>query len=203
VDEYECIVGHHKTTEEQAAKLEDSACCVPCAVAHNHPGKFEKWSYRELEDFRNHGMEDMGKALILYAWSLDSGEDNHMSNEGWGYCGMFGKFLLTENTQGFIDFDEYKDVSEAQAEFDRLYSDGWGADESDYYLQFDNRRGRYTAYDGDAGKEIEVWEDAHGEIGRRRALASISRHMRKTGYFPSIWEVGERGDVTDISKEVW
>ena len=197
MNKYHCIVGEHETTEPQAAKIEDSACCLPCAEANNHPGKFEKYSDNcgDGEPY----LGDMGKALILYHWMLDSGEDNFMSNQGWGYCGQFGKYLLTEDTNGFVEFEEFDDAAAAQKKFDALYDDGWGASEDDIYVTHYN--GKWKAWV--CGKEIHVYENHAGEVTRSRVLAAISLHMRKTGYFPSIWEEHERGGLTNIGAEVW
>jgi len=199
---YECIVGHHSTTEEKAATIEDAHCCLPCAVANNHPGKFQQYSCSDADAFVEHCAESMGKALILYEWSMDSGsEDDRMGPEGWGNITRFGNYFLNESETGFVDFDEYESVEKARKVWDELYTDGWGQDQYDIFLSWE--RGKWQAYDGDAGKEIEVWPNREGEITRDRVLAAISLHMRKTGCFPDIWEVNERGSVTNIGSEVW
>jgi hypothetical protein len=200
--EYECIVGRHKTTEVKAATIGESSCCMPCAVANNHPGKFQQYSCSDEHDFINYQSESMGKALILYGWSMDdSYVDDRMGPDGWGSITRLHNYLLNESDSGFVDFDEYESVEKAQKVWDDLYSDGWGQSEYDIFLSFD--RGKWHAFDGDAGKEIEVWPNHEGEITRDRVLAAISLHMRKTGCFPDIWEVNDHGNVTSIGSEVW
>jgi len=199
---YECIVGKHKTVSTKAATIGESSCCMPCAVANNHPGKFQQYSSSDPESFEQHYAESMGKALILYEWSMDSGaEDESMGPDGWGRITRFDNYLLNESESGFVDFDEYDTEEKAAKVFQELYIDGWGQSEYDIFLSWD--RGKWHAFDGDAGKEIEVWPNHEGEVTRDRVLAGISLHMRKTGYYPDIWEVNERGSVTNIGSEVW
>ena len=204
MNEYECIVGQHNTDAVKAATIGESSCCLPCAVANNHPGKFQAYSSSDPHDFINFCSESMGKALILYEWSMESGaEDESMGPDGWGRITRFDNFLLNEESSGFVTFDEYKTSEEAEKVFQTLYMEGWGQTEYDIFVSHDYRRG-WQAYDGDSGKVIQVWpREGSEEVGRQRVLAAVSLHMRKTGYFPDIWEVGERGDVTNIGHEVW
>lgn len=196
---YVCSVCGQKRTGEKAAEIGADACCMICAEEHNHPGKFQAYGAVEPDIFRQHYAEQMGKCLLLYEWMSEG--DDHMSNEGWGYCARIDNYLVYEDTQGFVTFDEFGSSERAEEEFYKLYKLGWGASESDYYITWD--RGKYRAYDGDSGKAIELWPDIHGEIGRRRALAAVSLHMRRTGYWPDVWEEGERGNITNVSEEVW
>lgn len=196
---YECIVGHHTTTAVKAATIAEASCCLPCAVANNHPGKFQKYSSMDDEAFINYCAEDMGKALILYAWRMDGCEDEWMSPEGWGSISRFDNYLLNEDSQGFVDFDEYNTEEEAVKEYEKLYMDGWGQSDDDIYVGWD--RNGYKAFQ--SGKEIDCWADAHGEKDRRRVLAAVSLHMRKTGFYPDVWETSDHGNVTCISKEIW
>lgn len=84
-----------------------------------------------------HERHSMGTALVLYTWSMNSGEDKYMSSEGWGYCAQFGRYLLFTDTQGFVTYEDCDTVKKSQKEFDRLYALGWGADESDAYISSD------------------------------------------------------------------
>jgi hypothetical protein len=198
---YECVVCNKKTVSGKAAEIEESACCMSCAEEHNHPGKFER--YMSI-DPRYFDAESMGTVLILDVWANSGGEDEYMTQEGWGYLGRFGKYLLHQDTQGFVTYDEYESEEKALKEYDKLYKDGWGASEDDIYLTHD--RG-WEAWQ--SGKQISVYarkgfeyDDKEG-IDRRRVLAAISVHMRKTGFYPDVWEESGHGNLTCISEEIW
>jgi hypothetical protein len=171
-------------------KLDDSYCCALCVEAHDSPGKFEA----------NRGSRgDLAKALILYAWMLDSGEDDFMSSDGYGYCGRFGQYLLFEDERGSVSFWDEGTPEKAQKEFDRLHDDGMGAQEDDFYIQ--SGRNGYEVWQGH--KEIHVWPSRNEDyVTERRARAAISLEMRRTGCFPNVWNVGERGDVSP-AKDIW
>jgi len=165
-----------------SVKLEDDFCCSQCVEDHTGPGKFEACGERG----------DLGKALILYSWSLDSLEDDFMHSDGWGYCGMFGRYLLFEDERGSVSWEEYPDVERAQKRFDQLYSDGMGAQEDDFYIQ--SGRNGYEVWMNQ--KEIHVWPSRNEEyVTQRRARAAVRLEMHKTGYYPNVWIVGERGDL--------
>lgn len=197
---YQCSVCEQQRVSEPAAKLEDGVCCMTCAESHNGPGKFQKWSCSDPEVFREQYAEEMGKALILYEWMGTSGEDDFMSNDGWGYCGRFGSILVMEDTSGFFDFEEFKDEEAAEKKFNEWYNEGWGAQEDDIYLVCERFQG-WQAWE--SGKQIHVWSNHEGEITRERVLAAISLHMRKTGCFPNIWEESSYGTLRNIGSEVW
>ena len=97
-------------------------CCADCGEPR--PGKFEG----------NGDRNGRGIAQILYSWSMSSSEDDIMTSEGWGYCGRFGKFLLMEDSQGFVTYSDEGSEEAAEKEFSRLYAEGWGADEDDAYI---------------------------------------------------------------------
>lgn len=160
--------------------LEGDYCCSQCVANHDRPGKFE--------GHRNDRTE-LARCLILYTWMGDgSYEDDRMANEGWGYCSRIGRYLVMEDTQGFVSFEEYQDDAEADKRFMELYADGMGADEEDAYL----------AEDGSvwfAGKQLDVWlphnkqryyRDDEG-ITERRKLARIRLEMIRTGFYPNVW----------------
>jgi hypothetical protein len=168
------------------AKLEDSYCCAVCVTDHEGRGKFEACQGSRGE---------LGKALILYAWSQESGEDDFMSSEGYGYCGKFGQYLLFEDDRGSVAVWDEGTAEKAQWEFDRLYSEGMGASEDDAYISYD--RGRY--YVSMSGKELHVWPNNFGELTERRCIARVRLEAMKTGYWPSLWLVGERGDMREGS----
>lgn len=170
---------------DTVAQLDNSYCCAACA--HNADG------FGRFERFRNQ-LEELGKCLILYAWSQDGMEDNFMSSEGYGYCSQLGNFLLFCDTSGFYSFEEFSTEAEADKEFDRLYSDGMGASEEDGYIS-DSRDGGYDV--SFAGRYI-------GTFNREaRARAAISLEMRKSGFYPDIWSINDHGNITNISSQIW
>lgn len=178
-----CAVCHvEQTASSMAVDLEDiGAACIACAMAHDTPGKFEG----------NGDLEGIATALVLYAAAGESGEDDFMSSDGWGYCGQFGQYLLFEDTQGFVTYADYGTVERAQMRFSDFYDDGWGASEDDAWISED--RGRfYVTFDG---KELDLWPNNHGEISERRAVARVRLESMRTGYWPNLWIAGERGDV--------
>jgi len=170
------------------AKLEDSYCCARCVDDNSGRGKFEG---------NSSSRGDLGKALILYAWCMMSSEDDFMSSEGYGYCGLFGRYLLFEDTSGFVTFSDEGTPEKAQSEFDRLYKDGMGASEDDAYISCD--MGRWYVSFG--GKELKVWPNRMGELTERRCLAAISLEMRRTGFYPNVWE--EYGYGVRLVDRVW
>lgn len=168
-------------------KMEDSFCCADCVSAHDGLGKFEAHSPSVNRSTRG----DLARALILHAWTMGGMEDDRMYQEGWGYCAMFGRYLVVEDDRGFFTFEEFDTVEKAQKEFDRLYSDGWGASEDDAYISFD--RGLYEVSFN--GKHIGTFER------ESRARAAISLAMRESGYYPSVWIVNDHGNISEAS--VW
>lgn len=183
------------------ATIEDDSivahCCYVDAMEHNGHGAFERYS----DSSDDPDLEDMGKALILEAWSNSGMEDDVMSNEGWGYCGRFGRFLFMVDTFGFRTFEEYADDAKAGAAFDHWYSEGWGADESDAYISHEwngpRDTGGWSAYMD--GKELHLWPRNDGSCDERRAIARVRLESMKTGYWPNLWRQNERGDLTNLS----
>lgn len=174
------------------AYLDGDYCCQVCHDAHDSPGKFSQ--------ARGFHRSELGKALILYSWSGDcSYQDDSMSNEGWGYCGRFGRYLLFEDTSGFVTFEEFDSDEKANKRFDELYCAGMGASEDDFYIQ----AGRNGIEVWQSYKQIHVWPSRNEEyVTERRALAAVSLEMRKQGYYPNVWICGERGDMR-LAKGVW
>lgn len=194
---YECSVCHRQTVSEAAATIDNDRCCMVCANDHNHSGKFERYACSDPQYF---DAEAMGKALLYYAFLGSGDEDDAMSNEGWGYCARFENVLVFEDTQGFVTYDEFKDTEAAEKKFNEYYIDGWGAQEDDIYITHEMYRG-WQAWE--SGKQIHVWARRNEEYpDRRRVLAAISLHMRKTGYFPNVWEETHHG-IKHIGTEVW
>lgn len=153
--------------------------CQACAAENNGPGKFEA----------NHDDEAVATALVLYAWSMDSGEDDQMSSEGYGYCGRFGRYLLFQDDRGFVTFEECKDVASAVRRFEELYKDGMGAQEDDAYIFFD--RGAY---------HVQIEGKTLGKYEREtRARAAVSLEARRSGFYPSLWMDLERGGLRNVS----
>ena len=165
-------------------RFEDSEpfyCCADCA--EERPGKFEG----------NYGRHARGIAQILYALSLDGSEDDYMSAEGQGYVAMIGRYLLMEDTSGFVTFEEYDNEAKAQARFDDLYADGMGYSEDDAVIAEDGS----VWFDG---KQLDVWSpqnrrdmDYDQGITERRRLARIRLEMMRTGFYPNVWRENRYG----------
>lgn len=167
-----------------AIKEDENAAyaCADCVLDHSGRGKFEAAGSTR---------GDIGKALILYACSMDGMEDDRMYQEGWGYCAIIGRFLLMEDDRGFVTFEEFESDDKAWEKFDRYYSSGWGAQDDDAYIS-DERGGYSVSFNG---KYIGTFERYN------RARAAVSLEMRKSGFYPSVWHVEERGDISNVS--VW
>jgi hypothetical protein len=164
------------------AKLEDSYCCADCASSHDGPGKFEQCCGTRGE---------LGKALIFYAWSNDLGHDpdSYMHNEGWGYLGRFGRFLLSEDMLGFVELDERSSEEDAVKVFERFYADGWGAQEDDAYISEDGSVWF-------AGKQLNVYPAKNGETSETRRRAAVRIAAIKQGYYPNLWRDNGRGNLS-------
>jgi len=174
-------------------KMEDSYCCSQCVADNDGPGKFEAYA-RDTQGFVTRG--DLARCLLLYAWSMESSEDDYMSSEGYGYCGRFGQYLLFEDTQGFVSYEDCGTEEEAGKEFQRLYSDGMGADETDAYIEF-SRGGYAVSFDG---KPLDIWPRSECDaISKRRAIARVRLESMRTGYYPNLWEVSDHGNLSLVS----
>jgi hypothetical protein len=177
--------------------LEDSWICDACVRNNNGFGAFGQYKVDDDADYED--FIPLATCLILDRWSMNGMEDDYMSNEGWGYVGRFGKYLFYHDDQGFKSFEEYPDDARAQAEFDRLYKDGWGASENDAYIE-----GRNVSFDG---KPLDVW--GRGKWGHpvvpwrgvdeRRCIARVRLEAMKTGYYPNLWIVSDHGNLTLVS----
>lgn len=174
---------------EFAAKLNESVCCVVCAEDHDSPGQYEAYKGN---------LENLGKCLILNEWSMTGGEDEQMSSEGWGYCALMGKFLFQQDGRGFKTFTEHESEEAARKAYDDLYKEGWGATEDDAYIS--NDRGRW--YIQMNGEEVKVWGRRGVEEGitLKRCIARVRLEMSKTGFYPNVWIVGERGNMTLVER---
>lgn len=172
---HECAVCHRYFRAADVEVVDDGAgtigyACDDCIAAHDRPGKFEG----------NGG--DLAAALVLYAWSLDSGEDDSMSNESWGYCGRFGRWLLIEDDRGFVSAQEYRSVEAASREFQSFYDDGWAAQEDDYYID-GSHYGGYTVAES-LGNGL--WT-SHTFDRLTRARAWFRLKSMRDGYHPNLW----------------
>lgn len=137
---------------------------------------------------------DSAAALVLYEWDMNGSADDFMSSEGWGYCAQFGRWLLVNDDRGFVSAHEYADVAKATAEFAEWYAEGWGADESDAYVSHEGYGRVHVSFDG---KSLDVWAPRHTDgITERRALARVRLEMMRTGYYPNVWLVNERGTLS-------
>lgn len=189
---FQCAVCEKvRVITDAVVTVEDSTVCVHCVDEHNSP--FGRYSGCRDD------AESLGTLLLLEAWDMNSGADDFMSNDGWGYCARIGRFLYVHDSQGFLSYTEYRDDAAAEKEFNDLYLQGWGADETDAYVSWD--RGRvYISFEG---KELDIWRPRHAPeweaITERRALARVRLEMSRTGYYPNVWIVDERGGLRHAS----
>lgn len=162
------------------AREEAFFCCADCADGADSPGKYEA----------QRGRNALGKVLILEALAGNGSEDDYMTSEGWGYCGRFERFLLSEDTSGFVSFEEFPTAKEAEKRFMALYSEGWGYQEDDAVISEDG-----SVWFG--GKQLNVYPPRHTEeISDRRKLAAIRLEMSRSGFYPNVWKFSERGNVS-------
>lgn len=139
---------------------------------------------------------DSDTALILYEIDLDGGAQEFMSNEGWGYCSLYERYLLLI-CQGFVHVESYESAEGARKAFDRYYDEGWGYSEDDYVIVQD--RGYTEVFEGH--KSVFRIENEDYPDPLRRARAFISLRMRKDGYYPNVWLQHYNGEVRRI--DVW
>jgi hypothetical protein len=178
-----CVISSHWVPEKDTvAHLEDDYACMDCVSDHANPGRFEKYV---------HNPEELGTVLILDHWSRNDGADEYMHAQGWGYCGLFDKYLLYEDDQGFVTYDEFPTREKATEQYERWFNDGWGAQEDDAYISYESHRPEIYFN----GKPLEVWPDATGELTERRMLARIRLEMIRTGFYPNVWIDQGRGSL--------
>lgn len=185
------VCGRWLSESFMVAKIDYDGCCKQCAESHNGPGKFQTYS-ASWDDHTFDDLEQLGKALILYQWSMDGCADDAMGNSDYyGYFTRMGNFITCADSQGFFTFEEFDSDEAAIKAWDSYYDDGAGADENDAFISAD--RGPYeVSFDG---KHLGTFER------ESRAKAAVSVEMRKTGYYPSCWFVNDHGNMRRI--EVW
>jgi hypothetical protein len=183
------VCNRWRFSRQRVLTLEGDSCCAVCVTNADGPGAHES---ARGDD------QSLATLLLLESWSMDSGEDDFMHNEGWGYCARFGQYLYYHDSQGARSYEDCGTAEKAEQEFQRYYLAGWGADESDAYVYCDRwYRGFQATFDG---KELDIWAPRHtDEITERRALARVRLEMIRTGYYPDVWIVSERGDIRHAS----
>lgn len=154
--------------------------CQYCLDDAKKPGKFD-------------GSGDIAAAVMLQVLSMIQYYDDSMFNEGWGFLSILDNWIFIEDTQGFINVVEFKSEEAALKEFDRYYAMGWGAQEDDIYVHHEAWRETEIYCEN---KKIPLWPNKKGEITDRRIDAAINLYMYKSGFYPSVWNVGERGDIS-------
>jgi hypothetical protein len=189
-----CVICERLLPTQEMYNLDETYICGLCVDENDGRGKYEAY----LHDY-----DALAKALILRCWSHMSSEDDYMSSEGWGYCGRFGRFLLYEDTRGFVTFDEFSTDWSAKEEFARLYDQGWGASEDDAFISSHN--GHWHVQFG--SEELNVWGRGkyghpivlHEGIDERRCVARVRLEAMKTGYYPNLWIESDHGNLQLIS----
>lgn len=144
--------------------------CDHCLLDADGPGKFEGCR------------DDLPLALALYALRRDGAYDSELSDDSLSVA-RFERYLLIEDSQGFVEVREFAGSTTAQAEMDGYEDDGLGASEDDAWLSYQNG-GIAVSF---AGKHVGTYER------ESRARAAVSLAMRKQGYYPNVWLAGEHG----------
>jgi hypothetical protein len=169
-----CCVCHSKPSE---FRLEQTGVCSSCIDAIPTKGKYESLTDRE----------DIATILILEDWSANDCADDFMYQDGNGYCGRFGQFLLFEDDQGFVTFDDELTKEKAEARYNQLFEDGWGAQEDDIYVDGNE------VWQG--GKQIHIHPRRDGTMTTNRINAGIYLHMLEGGWYPNVWDVNRYGQT--------
>lgn len=109
------------------------------------------------------------------------------STDLYGRVERVGRVVILMDGMGNNLFDTCQTETAAAERFDRYYLEGYGADESDAFIH-DHAFGGYTLqWDG---KHI----DTYPRLTRARAAARMLSNEQ--GYYPSLWLVGERGNLS-------
>ena len=181
-----CIECNRELQKVSMHGMEGVFICNDCVDSHDGPGKFQ--GYHD---------EDLVTALLLYYHSLDS-PDESMSQDGWGYCARIGQYLIIEDDRGFVEFSDEGSEEKARKKYDQLYADGWGMDEEDAYIEH-SMHGWYVRF---GGQNLEIWargpydHDDYRGIDQNRCIARVRLEAMKTGFYPNLWLVGERGNIS-------
>ncbi len=145
------------------------------------------------------GIHESDRALCLVLESLAgvSGEDHLLTDDNYGYAGLFDRFILLHDDRGFYEVREFKTAELAMREMNQFEDDGFGASEYDAWI-YDDRNGYGVSFEG---KHIATFTSEDSPNPLRRARAQVSLCMRESGYYPNCFYQGERGSVRRI--EVW
>lgn len=135
---------------------------------------------------------DLPLALVLDYLAGISMEDYFLSDEGWGYAGVFDRHILTIDCRGFYDVTSFQTHDLAMREVNAMEDDGMGASDEDAYISYGNHGIEVSL----AGKHLGTFTT------ERRARAAVSVAMRKEGFYPNVWLTGEHGP-TIRRIEVW
>jgi hypothetical protein len=141
---------------------------------HDGPGKFEGPA--------RDGDEQLALALVLQSIDIDCGADHFLSDES-GYAAAIDRFILTCDSSGFVDVQEYRTPELALKRMDEFEDDGFGATEDDGWIVYE--RHGIAAYLGT--------EDLGVFSRLSRAKAAMSLAMRRQGYFPNVFVADEHG----------
>jgi hypothetical protein len=160
-------------------RLEETGICSKCIDSISPKGKYESLTDRS----------DIATVLILEAWASVGDEDDSMYQEGNGYCARLGQFLLFEDYQGFVTFEDCLTEEKAEKRYEQLYADGWGAQEDDIFIDENGRE----AWQG--GKTIPIHPRKDGTTPFSRVKAAIYLHMLETGYYPNVWQCNRYGQT--------
>ena len=160
-----------------------------CDICRNHlagPGKHQAVA----ED-------DRALCIVLYHLYLNDSLDHWLTDENYGFAGIADRFMLLEDSSGFVEVRTFASADAAMREMNSFEDDGFGASEWDAWISED-RGGYAVSFDG---KYVDTYPRLN------RAKAKVALLMRDSGYFPNVFLQGERGsvrriDVRDLPEKV-
>jgi hypothetical protein len=132
-------------------------------------------------------------ALVLYALDQDCAADHFLSDES-GYAAAIDRFILTIDSSGFVDVQEYVDSAVALDRMNDFEDDGFGAQPDDGWIVYERH-----------GIAASLGTEDLGVFSRlSRAQAAVSLAMRRQGYFPNVFVADEHGPNVSVRRiDVW
>lgn len=151
--------------------------CGPCQNNLAGPGKHELVHE-----------SDRALCVVLEHLASESGEDWMLTDEWQGYAGQFDRYVLLEDSRGFVEVREYDDAATATREMQDWEDEGFGASEWDAWISED-RGGYAVTFEG---KYVDTFPRLN------RAKAKVSLLMRDSGYYPNAFLQDARGTVRRV-----
>ncbi len=132
--------------------------------------------------------DDFALCIVLEHLAGISMEDHMLTDENYGYLGVFDRYMLLEDDRGFVEVRTFADADAAMREANSFEDDGFGADQFDAWIT-DEWNGYAVSFDG-------KYVDRFARLNRAKAMVALL--MRDNGYFPNVWHATERGSVRRI-----